>query len=340
MPECYNEIIGISELTLVKNDNVRFERPNISVENEINLIASGENSYKINEPINDLKWVRVVNYSKNYKQNYFDEFTFIIHGIENEIPAIIQELRNNRLGYIAIIKIISGSKFAFQSPVFLNKENTKQINSNSWLVTIGYKKPTFDDKLILLSENFTVQPELISTNCASEIIGIKRIGIYINSNVRIRRPNPAIENEVDLIVHGQGSYIIEDSIEQPKWERKINNSDNYKQYFNDKFTFILHGIQNNVPQIIHDLRNNRLGYIIEIITISEKSYVFPSPVFLDSENTKPINSNSWKISLSYRIPTFQDKLKKLNTLLMDKNYILVGNNKILGYGSGAIVSKK
>ena len=70
----------------------------------------------------------------------------------------------------------------------------------------------------------------------------------------------------------------------------------------------------------------------------QKSYVFPTPCFLDSENTKPIDSNSWNISLSYRVPTFIDKLIKLNTILMTESYILVGDNAILGDGTGAIVS--
>jgi hypothetical protein len=343
MAECTPEIIGILELSLIKNEGVRFERPVIGVENEVNFYANGANSYVISEQNNQIKWTRTVNYSGNYKQNYFDEFSFNIHGIENEIPAIINELRNNRLGYIAKIKTIEGLNFVFPVPVFLSKENVKQTLSNSWQLTFSYRIPTFENYLILLSSIFISTPSQITYNCqVLEIIGIKRMGIYINDDVRIRRPNPAIENEVDLIVHGQGSYVIEDCIEMPKWERTIDYSGNYKQNFKDKFTFVLHGINNNVPQIIRDLRNNRLGYIIEIITNTDKSYVFPAPVFLDSENTKPINSHSWDISLSYRVPTNQDRLTKLNTLLMTQSYIIVGQNQILGYSSqpGAIVHNK
>ena len=340
MAECFNEIIGINSLTLILNENVRFERPIISVENEVNLYAAAENSYLINEIDNHIKWKRTVNYSANYKQNYIDEFTFIVHGIGNEIPNIIKELRNNRKGYIAIIKTTGNLNFVFQNPIFLNAENTKKINSNSWIVSIGYKLPTFDNKLVLLSQILDNQPKLITNSCSPEIIGITRIGIYINDHIRIRRPDPSKENEVDLIAHSQGSYTIQDINELPKWERTINNSENYKQSFEDRFSFVLHGINNNVPKIILDLRNNRLGYIVEIITTNGNSFVFPTPVFLDSENTKPINSHSWQVSLSYRVPTFQDKLKKLNTLLMTQSYIWLGGSNILGYGDGAIVSNK
>ena len=174
-------------------------------------------------------------------------------------------------------------------------------------------------------------------SCQTEIIGVKSIGIYINQDVRLRRPDPSIENEIDLIAHATGSYVINEDKEQPKWERKLNYSGNYKISYQDEFTFLLHGIENNVPTILRELRNNRLGYIIEIITTGNKSFVFPTPVFLNQSNTKQIDSHSWQVSLSYRVPTLEDYLIKLNTVLMVYNYILGGNNVFLGGSQSAVI---
>lgn len=174
-------------------------------------------------------------------------------------------------------------------------------------------------------------------NCEHEIIGVQKIALYINKNVRYNFPNPAIENEVDLIAHATGSFVINEINEYPKWERVLDYSGNYKISYLDTFSFQLNGIENNVPEILRSLRNNRLGYVTEIITTGNKSLVFPAPVFLNEKNTKPIDSHSWQVSLSYRVPTFENYYNKLNTVLMIHSYLLVGENQILGDGSGAAI---
>lgn len=170
-----------------------------------------------------------------------------------------------------------------------------------------------------------------------EIIGLKAMALYINKDVRYNYPDASKENEVDIIAHAIGSFLIDQQNEEPKWERTLDYSGNYNQNYNDEFTFFLHGIQNNVPAILKSLRNNRLGYIVEIITTGNQSYVFPAPVFLNDKNTKKVNSHSWTVSLSYRVPTDLDKLDKLNTILMAYSYILGGNNTILGGGGNIAV---
>lgn len=178
------------------------------------------------------------------------------------------------------------------------------------------------------------------SNCVNEIIGVKKIALYINKDVRYNYPDPSIENEIDIISHSVGSIIVDQINELPKWERTLNYSGNYKINYSDEFTFLLHGIENNVPEILEVLRNNRLGFVTEIITTGNKSFVFPTPVFLNTDNTKQIDSHSWSVSLSYRVPSLEDKLDKLNNLLMTANYCLLGNNNILGNGIGnAIILK-
>lgn len=153
------------------------------------------------------------------------------------------------------------------------------------------------------------------SNCTQEIVGVQKITLYINKNVLYNYPNISNENEVNITVNSEGSVIIEDIEQYPKWERIFDYSENYKQNHLDEFTFLLHGIKNDVPDIIKDLRNNRLGFICVIKTTGNDNYVFQSPVFLDSKNIKQIDSHSWEVSLSYRVPTFENKLTVLSTTL-------------------------
>jgi len=165
-----------------------------------------------------------------------------------------------------------------------------------------------------------------------EIVGVRKIALYVNEDVRFRFPDPSKENEIDLIAHATGSVVVDDAIELPKWEREVGYSANYKQNYLDTFSFLLHGIENDVPEIIKSMRNNRKGYIVEIITTGGKSFVFPSPVFLSNNNTKQIDSHTWNVELKYRVQTFKDKYTKLNTIFMVNSYIATDNNTILGGG--------
>lgn len=335
MANCIKEIIGIKKIALYINSNARLERPDISVEDEVDLIVTESENFLLTDSKSQMKWERIVAFSGNYKQNYLDEFTFVLHGVQNDIPELIKTLRKNRLGYIIEIITTGNSSFVFQSPVFLNEKNTKQVNSHSWNISLSYRIPSFLNKLTLLNVAIGSQPEEIINNV--EIVGIKQLALYINDGIRIRRPDAAVENEVDLIAHAQGSFVINEIDELPKWERATGTSGNGNPNYEDTFSFFLHGIESNAPEIIESLRNNRLGYVVEIITTGNQSFVFPSPVFLDSDNTKQINSHSWTVSLTYRVLSLKDKLIKLNTILMTQSYILVGDNQILGDGLGRAI---
>ena len=335
MSNCFDEIIGLKSISLYYNENAQITRPDLSKESEVNLTIVYQNVDSVELEMDDPKWRRVVSYSGNYRQNYFDEFTFLLHGIETEIPDIIKAMKNNRVGFLIVIQTTGNKQFIFPTPVFLNSENTKKIDYHTWNISLSYKIPTFEDKLTLL--NINVSSTIRKIENIEEIQGVKTLAFYINDDVRIKRPDASKENEVDLIAHGTGSFIINEIIEQPKWERTIETSGNYKGTFIDKFSFILHGIENEIPEIILKMRNNRLGYVTEVVTRGNKSYVFPAPVFLDNENTKRIDSHSWNVSLGYRVPSHEDRLIKLNTIIMAYNYVLTGNNNVLAGGSDAIV---
>lgn len=172
--------------------------------------------------------------------------------------------------------------------------------------------------------------------CSTEMLGVYRMALYINKDLTYNFPDISKPREINLIAHGSGSYVVENN-DLPKWQRTVNYSQNYKQNYFDKFSFYLRGIENNVPEMIKNLRNNRLGYIVEIITLNNKSFVFPMPVFLSQENTKQVDENKWFIELSYRTETFKDYYIKLNTLLMTYSFVITGENTILsGENNGVI----
>lgn len=306
MSNCVSEIIGVKKIALYINNGARFERPDVSVENEVNLIVTESENFLLTDIKSQMKWERTLAFSGNYKQNYFDEFTFLLHGVQNEIPEIIKTIRKNRLGYIIEIITTGNKSLVFQSPVFLNNENTKQIDSHSWNISLSYRIPSFLNNLTLLDVTIGSQPEEITNNI--EIQGVQKIALYVNDNAIFWRLNILAENEVALVSPVEPFIIINDANQLPKWERTINNSGNHKQSYIDNFSFLLHGIENDVPEIIQNLRNNRLGYIAEILTTGNKPFIFQSPIFLNEDNTKQVDSHSWNISLSYRVPSFKDKL--------------------------------
>jgi hypothetical protein len=178
----------------------------------------------------------------------------------------------------------------------------------------------------------------MADDCFNEIRGVKKLALYENNNVVFNYPDPDKETEIDLISYS-GSYVIIDSvIEQPKWSRTVDFSGNYKQNYFDEFSFFLHGIENDTPEILETLRNNRKGFIAEVITVGNKSYVFQSPVFLNNSNTKQVDSHSWNVTMSPRTPTFLSYLTKLNTLILVGSFIIVEIGKLLGADATTLIS--
>jgi hypothetical protein len=175
------------------------------------------------------------------------------------------------------------------------------------------------------------------SDCYKEILGVQKIALYENSNVVFNYPDIANPDEINAISYTGSFVVIEEQYELPKWSRTIDFSGNYKQNYFDEFSFLLHGIENNVPGILETLRNNRKGFIAEIITTGGNSLVFESPVFLNQANTKQEDSHSWNVTMSPRKPTFLKGLNKLNTLLMVGSFLIVGLNQLLAADSNTIL---
>ena len=173
-----------------------------------------------------------------------------------------------------------------------------------------------------------------------EAPGILTMALYANKGVKFMRSNIAIESEIDLINHAVASIVIENT-ELPTWKREIDYSDNYLEQYTDTFKFEFHGISSEIKDVLKLLRGRREGWIVEIITVDNQSFVFQSPVFVSKKYEKAENVRGWVVEMTYREPTKLDYLTKLNNLLMTNSYIYLGDNKILGDGTGTpIVANK
>jgi hypothetical protein len=128
----------------------------------------------------------------------------------------------------------------------------------------------------------------MGTNC-HEILGLNKLALYENKGLKIFRPDISKKNEVDIIWSGSESYVV--NIETlPKWIREIDYSNNYRPVFSDRFVFYWYGNVNDTN--VFNLRKNRNGFIVEIITTDGLSFVFPSPVFVSEVNQ--IESNMFQ----------------------------------------------
>ena len=146
MINCVPDIIGVKSISLNQNEGITITRPNIAIESEINV------TYPIKGTLvtNSVTWARLVSYSDNYKKQFTDTFKFYLYGINPTTRAIIQELRTNRLGFIAELTLKNASVFLFQSPVFVSKITNKKDDLRTWEIEMSYRTPTFLDKLTII----------------------------------------------------------------------------------------------------------------------------------------------------------------------------------------------
>lgn len=175
--------------------------------------------------------------------------------------------------------------------------------------------------------------------CNTEIGGCSRMVLYVNKDIKYIRPDINKEDEVNLITSAKGAIVINRS-EGIKYSRTIDYSSGYVPMYVDEFKFSLSGIfQSNAQELINNICKNMHGYIVELKTLDNKSYVFPTPVFLKEPSKKEEDGNDFNVFLSYRVPTYKTFLKKLNNIAFVHSYIVVDNSSILGYKNTAIVSK-
>jgi hypothetical protein len=141
-------ILGINKIVLYENKGVKFIRPDISKQNEVNFIWSGSENYVIDYSKNPT-WQRSVNYSANYEPSFADKFNFVLFGNDNN--KNINSIRKNRSGFIVEVQTVDGKSFIFPSPVFVVGVSEMSQDDKSWQVEMNYRQPTFKDYLLKLN---------------------------------------------------------------------------------------------------------------------------------------------------------------------------------------------
>lgn len=176
MANCTNEIIGIKSLNLHINSNVIFYRPAVLVEGSINLIVEQAAFLTVSDFNQNSTWQRSLNYSGNYSQVFEDTLSFTLHSVENGTPAILQSMRNSRVGYVVEMTLKDNTNYVFQSPFFLSDANIKQINSHSWNVVLKYRKPTFKDYLLnIVTITYSINFDSTFTKVDNTLITFDRL---------------------------------------------------------------------------------------------------------------------------------------------------------------------
>ena len=180
MINCVPDIIGVKSISLNQNEGITITRPNIAIESEINV------TYPIKGTLvtNSVTWARLVSYSDNYKKQFTDTFKFYLYGINPTTRAIIQELRTNRLGFIAELTLKNASVFLFQSPVFVSKITNKKDDLRTWEIEMSYRVPTFLDKLIVL-EKFYYYTQFDGVNEYITITDTGAFNFIQNTSIRL-----------------------------------------------------------------------------------------------------------------------------------------------------------
>ncbi len=145
------EVTGVKTLAFYVNKNVEFHRPDISKENEIDLITHGVASLVIAHTEYPA-WQRILTPSANAGNLYQDIFTFSIYGTtenEDNVLAFFQAYR--QYGFITEMILIDGRSFVFPSPVFVTEEIEKAKNRRHWPIQMNYRVPTTKNKLLKLN---------------------------------------------------------------------------------------------------------------------------------------------------------------------------------------------
>ena len=139
---CLNSsAIGVYKAILYVNDNVQLNRPDISKENEVDLISYGGGVVLI--PFEDSpKWTRTRTTGDNYKEMFQDELSFFMNGLSENNNLILKTLRENKKGFLLELQLLNGQNILFQTPVFLKNAVTFDFNNGVHSVTVAYRVRT------------------------------------------------------------------------------------------------------------------------------------------------------------------------------------------------------
>ena len=140
---CDVEIVGVRSLSINTNEGITITRPDIAVENEVNVAYPVTVLTTTDSPT----WQRITSYSENYVKKFKDTFKFYLQGISTTERTIIETLRTGRKGFLVQATFNSGEVALFPSPCFVSSITQKKEDMRSWEIEMSYNVPTFNDKL-------------------------------------------------------------------------------------------------------------------------------------------------------------------------------------------------
>lgn len=336
MADCstYLDSVGVFKVTLFENKAFQINRPNILVENEVNIV-NYEGSGVIINSNSDPKWTRTRSLSANRKQAYNDVLNFNLINLTDENRAILKLLRESIYGFIMVFELNNGQSILFIDPVFLRNETIINYDNGSYNLTLTYSVNSLNNYVYYLNDLLDNQSGFYSTTVATcqtfkESTGVYRAVLYNNYNLKLIRPDISKPNEIHLINYGGGAIIIDNS-DDPKWTRTIATGPNYKETFQDTLQFNLYGLNDENESIINNLYTNINGWILELQLNNGQNIIFPTPVYLNQDVIFDYNNGNSIVNISYSVPTLQDYLIKLNNLVFAYSFVLIGSDSVLGY---------
>ena len=152
MADCeLNSATGVYRAILYQNDNVVLRRPDITKENEVDLLSYGGGVVTI--PFEDEpKWTRDRTTGGNYKELFNDTISFFLNGLSDNNNLILKFLRESTKGFILELQLLSGLNLIFETPIYLSEAVTFDFNNGVHSVALNYRVPTPKTYFIKLND--------------------------------------------------------------------------------------------------------------------------------------------------------------------------------------------
>lgn len=138
------QIFGLTSLSravLYRNRNAKWRRPDISKEDEVDLLSYSGGAVIIpstDEPV----WRRERLTGNNANEMFIDSIEFKMIGLTDTNDQILKFLRETRDGFLLEVQLNNTRNLIMQAPVFLQNVVNFNLNEGGHVVTLAYRVPT------------------------------------------------------------------------------------------------------------------------------------------------------------------------------------------------------
>lgn len=192
---CDLKASGIYKIKLYENRGVELYYPIISDLDKANIIQNAVLTFEV-DSYQKPTWERELNNSANFVNNFSDTLSFLMSDFDNQELLI---LKNSRFGFWAELYMNNGYIIVLHTPLFFEKSTSQNSNKNSWLVTLNYRVPTF--------ENFKyIQTPLTPDPDMDNINGWYSVNLSVNSYTKISDSSFSLAGDF-LAINGTGLKV-------------------------------------------------------------------------------------------------------------------------------------